>query len=93
MIGRSQIAILHVARKQLGMDDDAWRALLAPAAFVTSSTKLGQGGFNLVMLELERLGFKSRSARRNYGNRPGMATDAQVAKIRVLWREWSGTKG
>ena len=45
------------------------------------------------MLEFERLGFKSTSARRGFGNRPGMATNAQIAKIRSLFQEWSGGKG
>jgi hypothetical protein len=89
---RGQTAIIAVARRQLGLEDDgSWRALLAHVAGVASVRALDQAGFSAVMDELARLGFVSTSAKKPFAsrNRPGFATNAQVAVIRRLWLEWA----
>lgn len=85
-----RIKILQVARRQLDLTDDDWRALLSRSAGVDSSVDLDDGGFQLVMHELNRLGFKSTSARRGYGQRPGFASPAQVHAIRAKWAVYRG---
>jgi phage gp16-like protein len=85
-----KLALLHVAKKQLAMTDDDWRAMLSRAAGYDSSADLDDIGFERVMLELRRLGFKSTSAKRSYGHRPGFATPAQIATMRTIWKEWHG---
>jgi len=89
---RSKIAVLHVAKKQLGLNDDAWRDLLARVAGVTSSTDLDEHGFEGMMQVLESAGFKSDFAKENLGNlrRWDMATAPQVALIKDLWSELHG---
>ena len=88
MISKAQKAILHVAKVKLGLDDDLYRQALVRIAGVTSSIELDQPGFEAVMGFFEYCGFRplGKGAPR-YGNRPGMATFAQLELIRELWRE------
>ena len=87
-ISKAQIAILHVAKTKLAMDDDTYRSVLAKCAGVTSSTELDVAGFTAVMGFFDYCGFTPRSATgANYGNREGMATYAQLELIRTLWLE------
>lgn len=83
-----RIALLHVAKKQLSMSDDDYRALLNRVAGVNSSTLLTAEAFERLMLELKRLGFTSSSASKQFGQRPGMASPAQIALMRQLWRRY-----
>lgn len=89
-ISPKQIAVLHVAKKQLGFDDDTYRAILLKFGNVTSSKELSPEGFEAVMRYFNAWGFRSDWMKRTFGNRPGMATPAQVDMIRDLWRKWSG---
>jgi hypothetical protein len=91
MISTKKIALVHVAAKQLGFDDDMYRAVLRQhGGGVTSARDLDQDGFRGVMAYFNAWGFRSSWTQRTYGVRPGMATPAQVELIRKLWREWSG---
>lgn len=87
-ISRQQKAILHVAKTKLGWDDDCYRLALVRIAGVTTSKDLDQDGFEATMGFAEYCGFRplAKGAPR-YGNRPGMATFAQLELIRELWRE------
>lgn len=87
-ISRQQKAILHVAKAKLGWDDDCYRLALVRIAGVTTSSDLDQAGFEAMMGFAEYCGFRplAKGAPR-YGNRPGMATFAQLELIRELWRE------
>ena len=85
-----QIGLIHVAKKQLGLTDDQYRALLLWAGGVESAKDLDAAGFERVMGYLTRLGFKSDWTKRTFGNRPGMASPRQVDLIRELWRDYSG---
>ncbi|BBF92907.1 regulatory protein GemA [Blastochloris tepida] len=85
-----QIALIKVAKRQLGLTDDQYRALLLWAGGVESAKDLDAAGFERVMGYLTRLGFKSDWSKRTFGNRPGMASPKQVDLIRDLWRDYSG---
>lgn len=85
-----QIALIKVAKRQLGLTDDQYRALLLWAGGVESAKDLGATGFERVMGYLTRLGFKSDWNKRTFGNRRGMASPKQVDLIRELWRQFSG---
>jgi len=86
-----KIGLLHVARKQLALEEDHYRAILWQHGGCDSSADLDLAGFNRVMRYLTALGFRSTWTRRTFGNRAhGMATPNQVELIRKLWREWSG---
>lgn len=90
-ISKQQKAILHVAKAKLGLDDDLYRQALVRIAGVTSSTELDQDGFEAMMWFFSYCGFRplGKGVPR-YGNRPGMATYAQLELIRELWREVHG---
>ena len=91
---RAQLALVHVAKKTLAMDDETYRAFLFATAGVRSARDLSASGFEAVMRRFEALGFVPgtplRPALPQYGQRPGMATPAQMAVIRKGWRAWSG---
>ena len=89
-ITHAQRKMLFAARKKLGIDDAAWRALLERAACVTSSTELDQTGFDVLIRKLERLGFRNTSRDKPFGARPGFATPPQVALINRLAAELWG---
>ena len=90
MITAKQIALVHLASKQLGFDDDTYRAiLLQKGGGVTSAKELDQDGFRGVMAYFTEWGFRSDWTKRTFGTRPGMATPGQVELIRKLWAEWS----
>ncbi len=58
-----QIALLHVAKKQLGLDDDIYRTILEAYGGVSSAKHIKLDGFKRVMAHFERLGFESTSAK------------------------------
>lgn len=85
-----QLALLHVAVQRVGLDETAYRALLAGVG-VQSGRDLSNPQLDQVMQALRSLGFRDgRPRRAPLGARPGMATDAQLASIRALWEDWSG---
>lgn len=87
-----QLGLLHVAKKQLGLDEESYRALLWGAAGVESAKELDARGFDAVVDTLRQLGFVPRTrggVRQDFGDREGMATRAQLGKIRALWRAYS----
>ncbi len=87
---RKQLAVLHVAKNKLGLSDDQYRNVLATLAGVTSSKDLDRGGFEAVMGYFDYMGFKPLAARGpSYGERPGMASYAQIALVRQLWAEFT----
>ncbi len=90
MLSNKQKAILHIAPKKLGINDAEYRCALVHIAGVTSSTELDQAGFEAMMGFFEYLGFAPLTATgENYGNRPGMASFAQLELIRTIWREYT----
>lgn len=85
-----QIALIHVAKRDLGLDDDSYRDILTRFGRVTSAADLDAKGFYAVMKYLTALGFRSNWTLRTYGYRPTMATPPQVDLIRSLWRRYIG---
>lgn len=57
-----QIAQIHIAKKELGMDDDTYRAMLQGVAGVDSSSKLDFAGMTKVLKHLRAAGFKGTAA-------------------------------
>lgn len=93
MIDHKKLALIAVARKQLNMHDDDYRALLLRTGGVTSTKDLSAPGFAAVMDEFGKLGFESTAARekRCEPYRVGdHATYAQRSLIRRLWQEYKG---
>lgn len=85
-----QVALLHVAKKQIGLDDETYRCILKKAGGVESAADLDRYGYEEVLAELKRLGFRPTSRDRSFGRRLGMATPEQIGLIRKLWTDWAG---
>lgn len=80
-----EIAAIHVARQQLGLDETQYRELLEAWTGKTSATKLSQEERHLVLNHFRRMGFERRET-------PGRLViedddKPQVKKIKALWLE------
>ena len=79
-----------MAKSQLHLADDEYRAMLDRAAGVSSSIQLDDAGFDKVMAEFERRGFRRPRKREQDVRREGMPTPKQLGRIRALWKAFSG---
>ncbi len=89
MLTPKQIALIHLATKRLGFDDEIYRAILMAHGGVASAKELDFRGFERVMAYFTAHGFRSTWTSRTFGERPGMASPKQVDLIRSLWAQWS----
>lgn len=86
------ITLIHVARAELGMQDEDYRKMLADMPALggrTSSADLGIKGLELVLEALKAKGFKPRpkttTAKPATTHTRALADDAQSRLIRSLW--------
>lgn len=77
------IGKIHVARKQLALHEDSYRAILKRITGKESCSRMDAGELHNVLKEFERLGFKPKGGKRA-GTRK-QADSAQAAMIRALW--------
>lgn len=84
-IAPNKVALVQVARRRLGLEDAAYRAILVRVAGMESAARLDDANFRMVMDVFAAMGFQSDSAARNFGRRPGMAGAGHVSAIRRLW--------
>jgi hypothetical protein len=95
---KDKLSLIHIAKKNSGLDDEAYRALLTGAAGVDSAAKIEfEYQFEAVMKAFEALGFKSVPKPRGKRNRPQWTeewggTQDQRAKIEVLWKQVARNK-
>jgi hypothetical protein len=93
MIGvtSGQLALIHVAKKELGLQDEDYRSILELYGGFSSSKHLTLEGFERVMNHLERLGFKSTNAKppANAPDRDpdGLPYPAQLKMIEHLFEQ------
>lgn len=92
-LSAAKLAMIHVARRKLGMEEADYRLFLLRMAGVESARDLTEAGFRQVMEGFAHLGFQSDSAARNFGRRPGMAGAGHVAAMRRLWGQYTGGAG
>lgn len=88
-------AQIHIAKKQLGMDDDTYRAVLKRATSKTSSADMSVTELHQAIAEFKKLGFKpKRIPNKNKGPRSRQPVikdgyehkrESQGDKIRALW--------
>ena len=76
---QAMLAKVHIAKKQLAMDDDSYRAVLRRVTGVDSTKTLSIGALDAVVTEFKRLGFKPVA-------RP-VSDKAWVRKIYAIWAE------
>ena len=80
---------IHIAKKDLGLDDDTYRALLARVAGVTSAKDLNPRQVSAVLAEFQRLGWQPSSNPRAGRARPNPARSRQavMGKVEALLAE------
>ena len=88
---KSELAKIHIGRKQLLDDDGDYRAMLLSIACVRSAADLDEVGRRAVLEHLKACGAESRPARKSGLKRnppgPPAGTELQIRKIRVLHAE------
>lgn len=83
MISRNGlIAKIHIAKAQMALDEECYRALLRRVTGKDSSKAMSLGQLEAVLAEFKRLGFAGKPAR---AGRRKMAGEPQAKKIRALW--------
>jgi phage gp16-like protein len=96
VIAHSTLAKIHIAKKQLELDDDAYRAMLRGVAGVDSARDLTPQAASKLFKHMERCGFVPRVAVRR---RPRVAPtrENQLCKIEALLadagRPWAYVQG
>lgn len=74
---RGLLARVHIARKELALHEDSYRAILARVAGQDSASAIDDAGLKRVIAEFERLGLKP--ARRPISKKP------HVRKVFAIW--------
>jgi len=78
---KSDLAKIHIAKKQMGMEDDTYRAMLMHVAGVDSAGKLDMNGRMKVLHHLSTQGFKPKKFK---GKPNNVAREPQLKKIEAL---------
>jgi hypothetical protein len=94
---KSRLAIIHTAKKRLGLDEEAYRAILSGAGVGSAKDIETDAQFNLIMGAFTRLGFLPsgrHKIQRNTvpGSNPGMISRRQEYYIKGLWELASRAK-
>lgn len=77
----AMLAKVHIAKKDLGLDDDTYRAVLQRVTGLTSAAKCSDAQLEAVLAHFKAEGFKAVSKARS---KPVSSTP-HAAKIRSLW--------
>lgn len=88
MPAAATLAKIHIAKKELAMADDAYRAMLQGLAGVSSARDLSETQALNILAHMKRCGWKPKGARK-IGKRPNPALDkaALVRKIEAQLAE------
>jgi hypothetical protein len=105
MIGKQQLALIHVAKNQLGLSDDEYRDLLRSVCGVESSKNLNATQFEKLMSRYKELGFvlvlKEHPKRKHLQNSlkaterdpDALPSPALMFKINELYKELGWVDG
>lgn len=85
------IQLIHVGKRELGLDDETYRAMLQEVASKVSCSKMSIKELELVVAHMEAKGFKRQAKvgktgfKRRLSPRSGKAKHAEIDKIRAIW--------
>jgi len=83
MISKGKLAQIHIAKAQLGLSDDEYRAILARTAGVSSAKQLTNRNVGNVLHEFRRLGFVPKPAKKAGRKAPKPPATRQVVMGKV----------
>jgi len=102
-IRKGLLAKVHIAKKQLGLRDEDWRAILETRFEVDSSARLSLGQLENLVSYLERCGWKPTTRRKVFDSHgkphvathddTGMGREGQMRKIEALLAELGQAEG
>ena len=78
------IQLIHIAKGQLGLDDDTYRAVLLGAAGKTSCSQMSLPELNQVLEHFKKAGFKTK-AKRRLSPKSDPKQHGEINKIRAIW--------
>jgi hypothetical protein len=96
---KTKLSLIHIAKKETGIAEDAYRILLEGAAGIGSAAEIAyEDQFNAVMKAFENLGFKSWKKQGKTTSRPQWqgswgCTEDQRAKIEAMWKTCARNPG
>lgn len=82
-LAKKEIALIHIAQQQLGMEDDAYRAMLWSVARVKSSIELDFAGRKNVLDHLKACGFQVQRAQQPGQVHRALAADKQAIERKI----------
>jgi phage gp16-like protein len=82
MLRKTMLAKIHVAKKDLGLSDDAYRAILAEVGGGESAGDLDLGGLNDVLFHMQKLGFEPKRSKKT-----GSLPEAKAGQIKRIWAQ------
>lgn len=82
MTRRNMLAKIHIAKKDLGLSEDAYRAILAGIGGVESAGDLDLGGLNDVLAHMQRLGFEPKRSKAT-----GTLPKDKAGQIKRIWAQ------
>lgn len=85
---REQLAVIHIAKKELKLDDDLYRTLLQDVAGVSSSKDLDSESFDRLMKRFQRLGLNKPNPRSRKDGQ-ALVLPTQLAFIEKLYQQLS----
>jgi phage gp16-like protein len=82
---RAELAQIHIAKKQLNLDDATYQQMLFTVARVMTSAELDEHGRRRVIEHLRARGFKNQQPKRHFPGRPhNCDSNPQLRKIEAL---------
>ena len=84
----AMLAKIHIAKKELGLDDDTYRDILERITGQRSAAKCTDAQLDAVLADFKKKGFRPKPATARRGSRTGSATIAETTylpKLRALW--------
>lgn len=92
-IAKAILGKIHIARQQLGLEDDIYRAVLARVAGVSSAKSLSERQAGAVLAEFERLGWRPKPSTKAKGKPHNFirlpeevrVIEAQLADMGLSW--------
>jgi phage gp16-like protein len=84
---KAALAKIHVAKKQLDLDETEYRDLLQEVTGVRSAKDLDEAGLSKVLKALQSLGFKANSSTKLSPKTRDKPSPDRLDKIRAMWIE------